>query len=72
MPSADYRLTKLLGLRPSVNRLMMYQLGCFAGGTALRLAKNLAENNRGTRVLMVCSEITAVIELQREEKENSR
>ncbi|CAL4992900.1 unnamed protein product [Urochloa decumbens] len=60
MPGADYQLTKLLGLRPSVNRLMMYQQGCFAGGTVLRVAKDLAENNRGARVLVVCSEITAV------------
>ncbi|KAK2985626.1 hypothetical protein RJ640_006889 [Escallonia rubra] len=27
MPDADYQLTKLLGLRPSVKRLMMYQQG---------------------------------------------
>ncbi|XP_010908134.1 chalcone synthase 3 [Elaeis guineensis] len=60
MPGADYQLTKLLGLRPSINRFMMYQQGCFAGGTVLRLAKDLAENNRGARVLVVCSEITAV------------
>ncbi|XP_077212328.1 chalcone and stilbene synthase family protein [Tasmannia lanceolata] len=60
MPGADYQLTKLLGLRPSVKRLMMYQQGCFAGGTVLRLAKDLAENNVGARVLVVCSEITAV------------
>ncbi|XP_027116755.1 chalcone synthase 2-like [Coffea arabica] len=60
MPGADYQLTKLLGLRPSVKRLMMYQQGCFGGGTVLRLAKDLAENNKGARVLVVCSEITAV------------
>ncbi|KAL1352552.1 hypothetical protein HN51_016544 [Arachis hypogaea] len=60
MPGADYQLTKLLGLRPSVKRLMMYQQGCFAGGTVLRLAKDLAENNKNARVLVVCSEITAV------------
>ncbi|XP_058102816.1 chalcone synthase 2-like [Magnolia sinica] len=60
MPGADYQLTKLLGLRPSVKRYMMYQQGCFAGGTVLRLAKDLAENNAGARVLVVCSEITAV------------
>ncbi|XP_010264138.1 PREDICTED: chalcone synthase G-like [Nelumbo nucifera] len=39
MPGADYQLTKLLGLRPSVKRLMMYQQGCFAGGTVLRLLR---------------------------------
>eukprot|EP01018_Ginkgo_biloba_P020542 Gb_19002 [translate_table: standard] len=60
MPGADYQLTKLLGLRPGVKRVMMYQQGCFAGGTVLRVAKDLAENNRGARVLVVCSEITAV------------
>lgn len=60
MPGADYQLTKLLGLRPSVNRLMMYQQGCYGGGTVLRLAKDLAENNKGARVLVVCSEITAM------------
>ncbi|ERN15745.1 hypothetical protein AMTR_s00039p00070110 [Amborella trichopoda] len=60
MPGADYQLTKLLGLRPSVKRVMMYQMGCYAGGTVLRVAKDLAENNRGARVLAVCSEITAV------------
>ncbi|KAI3897538.1 hypothetical protein MKX03_010403 [Papaver bracteatum] len=60
MPGADYQLSKLLGLRPSVKRLMMYQQGCFAGGTVMRLAKDLAENNAGARVLVVCSEITAV------------
>jgi len=60
MPGADYQVAKLLGLRPSVNRLMMYQQGCFAGGTVLRMAKDLAENNRGARVLVICSEITAV------------
>ncbi|XP_020182607.3 chalcone synthase 2 [Aegilops tauschii subsp. strangulata] len=60
MPGADYQLTKMLGLRPSVRRVMLYQQGCFAGGTVLRVAKDLAENNRGARVLVVCSEITAV------------
>ncbi|CAN0876019.1 Chalcone synthase [Linum grandiflorum] len=60
MPGADYQLTKLLGLRPSVKRFMMYQQGCFAGGTVLRMAKDLAENNKNARVLVVCSEITAV------------
>ncbi|XP_051178067.1 chalcone synthase 1-like [Lolium perenne] len=60
MPGADYQLIKMLGLSPSVRRVMLYQQGCFAGGTVLRVAKDLAENNRGARVLVVCSEITAV------------
>nr|APO10382.1 chalcone synthase [Echinacea pallida] len=61
MPGADYQPTKLLGLHPSVKRFMIYQQGCFAGGTVLRLAKDLAENNKGARVLVVCSEIITVV-----------
>ncbi|PNX90483.1 chalcone and stilbene synthase family protein, partial [Trifolium pratense] len=58
MPGADYQLIKLLNLNPSIKRFMLYHQGCFAGGTVLRLAKDLAENNIGARVLVVCSEIT--------------
>ncbi|KAI3808453.1 hypothetical protein L1987_24404 [Smallanthus sonchifolius] len=61
MPGADYQLPKLLGLCPSVKRFMMYQQGCFGGGTVLRLAKDLAENNKGARVLVVCSEIISAV-----------
>ncbi|WJX40253.1 Chitin synthase, class 2 [Trifolium repens] len=60
MPGADYQLIKLLNLNPSTKRFMLYHKGCFAGGTVLRLAKDLAENNVGARVLVVCSEITVV------------
>ncbi|XP_073109525.1 chalcone synthase-like [Elaeis guineensis] len=60
MPGANYQLIRLLGLNPSVKRVMLYHQGCFAGGTVLRIAKDLAENNKGARVLVICSEITAV------------
>lgn len=60
MPGADYQLIKLLNLNPSTKRFMLYHQGCYAGGTVLRLAKDLAENNIGARVLVVCSEITVV------------
>ncbi|KAL2339722.1 hypothetical protein Fmac_007662 [Flemingia macrophylla] len=60
MPGADYQLVKLLGLKPSTKRFMLYHQGCFAGATVLRLAKDLAENNLGAHVLVVCSEITVV------------
>jgi len=56
MPGADYQLVKLLGLEPSVERLMLYYQGCHAGGAVLRLAKDIAENNRGARVLAVCAD----------------
>nr|BAA87925.1 stilbene synthase [Psilotum nudum] len=60
LPGVDAALIQSLGLNPSVKRVLLYMQGCFAGGTVLRHAKDLAENNRGARVLVVCSETTAV------------
>ncbi|KAM0932937.1 putative chalcone synthase [Dioscorea sansibarensis] len=60
LPGADYRIIKLLGLSPSTKRVMLYSQGCFAGGTVLRIAKDLAENNEKARVLVVCAELTAI------------
>ncbi|KAI4998586.1 hypothetical protein ZWY2020_053928 [Hordeum vulgare] len=60
MPGADFELVKLLGLPLSTRRFMMYQAGCHGGGISLPLAKDLAENNPGARVLIVCSEVTAM------------
>ncbi|KAJ4777685.1 Chalcone synthase [Rhynchospora pubera] len=39
---------------------MMYQQGCFAGGTVLCMAKDLAENNSRARVLVICSKIAVL------------
>ncbi|KAJ1687525.1 hypothetical protein LUZ63_018915 [Rhynchospora breviuscula] len=55
-PGADVKLVHLLGLPTTVRRIMLYYQGCHAGATTLRLAKDLAENNRGARVLIVTSE----------------
>jgi predicted naringenin-chalcone synthase len=57
-PGVDIRLISLLGLRPGVFRTMLHLNGCGAGSASLRLAKDLAENNRGARVLVVCVELT--------------
>ncbi|GJN11832.1 hypothetical protein PR202_ga30059 [Eleusine coracana subsp. coracana] len=59
-PSADLQLASLLDLRPTVSRTILSLHGCYGGGRALQLAKELAENNRGARVLVACSEITLV------------
>nr|ABF59869.1 chalcone synthase [Lupinus luteus] len=61
LPGADYQITKLLGLSPHVKRHMMYQSGCSGGGASIRLAKELAENNKDARVLVVCCEVTTII-----------
>ncbi|EPS69395.1 root-specific chalcone synthase, partial [Genlisea aurea] len=61
MPGADYQLAKLLGLHLTINRFMLYAQGCNGGATVLRLAKDIAENNRGARVLVVCAENITVM-----------
>ncbi|XP_042490532.1 chalcone synthase 2-like [Macadamia integrifolia] len=59
-PGVDFQLIRLLGLNPTVRRVMMYHLGCYGGGSVLRVAKDLAENNKGARVLVVCSELNSI------------
>ncbi|XP_047063357.1 bisdemethoxycurcumin synthase-like [Lolium rigidum] len=59
-PSADLQLASLLGLCPTVCRTILSLHGCSGGGAALNLAKQLAENNHGARVLVACSEITLI------------
>ncbi|XP_031263011.1 chalcone synthase-like [Pistacia vera] len=60
IPGYDFQIVQLLGLDLSIKRVMLYQQGCHGGGTILRIAKDLAENNKGARVLIVCTEITLV------------
>ena len=59
-PAIDLRLASLLGLRASVSRTVLQLNGCSAGSASLRLAKDMAENCRGARVLVVCVELTVV------------
>ncbi|TKW01020.1 hypothetical protein SEVIR_8G149800v4 [Setaria viridis] len=54
-PGTDLRLAALLGLRPTVRRTLLYLHGCSAIFTAIGLAKDAAENNRGARVLVACA-----------------
>ncbi|CAJ1974291.1 unnamed protein product [Sphenostylis stenocarpa] len=56
VPGPDHHLCKLLQLNSTVNRLMLFSHGCHAGGTILRVAKDIAENNPASRVLAVCAE----------------
>ncbi|KAF7824694.1 chalcone synthase-like [Senna tora] len=59
IPGPDSYLAKEIGLPPTVNRLVIYDHGCHAGGSALRVAKAFAESIPGSRVLIVCSETMA-------------
>uniref|UniRef100_N1R3C1 Chalcone synthase n=1 Tax=Aegilops tauschii TaxID=37682 RepID=N1R3C1_AEGTA len=57
-PGTDVRLVSLLGLRHDVLAHRLQLNGCASGCAALRLAKDLAENNRGARILVACVELT--------------
>ncbi|KAL6843955.1 hypothetical protein ACP4OV_025628 [Aristida adscensionis] len=59
-PGDDLKLASLLGLRPCVSRTVLGIHACTGAARALHLAKELAENNRGARVLVACSETTLV------------
>ncbi|KAL0464587.1 UNVERIFIED_CONTAM: Type III polyketide synthase A [Sesamum latifolium] len=58
LPGGDLYLAAELGLRNDVGRVMLYFLGCYGGVTGLRVAKDIAENNPGSRVLLTTSETT--------------
>lgn len=60
MPGLDLVVANALGLSTKLRRVMMYQTGCWGGAALLRVAKDMAENNRGARVLVVSSECTAI------------
>lgn len=58
LPGGDLYLANELGLRNDVGRVMLYFLGCYGGVTGLRVAKDIAENNPNSRVLLTTSETT--------------
>uniref|UniRef100_A0A8I6Y0W9 Chalcone synthase n=1 Tax=Hordeum vulgare subsp. vulgare TaxID=112509 RepID=A0A8I6Y0W9_HORVV len=70
-PGTDIRLVSLLGLRHDVLRTALQLNGCASGCAALRLAKDLAENNRGARVLVACVELTVTAFRGPDEADNS-
>uniref|UniRef100_A0A224XFQ3 Octaketide synthase n=1 Tax=Hypericum perforatum TaxID=65561 RepID=A0A224XFQ3_HYPPE len=57
LPSSDFQIAKALGLEPTVQRSMVFPHGCYAASSGLRLAKDIAENNKDARVLVVCCEL---------------
>ncbi|XP_072988316.1 type III polyketide synthase B [Typha latifolia] len=59
-PGGDLHLARGLGLRPDVRRVMLSFTGCSGGVAGLRVAKDIAENNPGSRVLLATSETTIV------------
>lgn len=60
LPGGDLYLAKGLGLSPETQRVMLYFSGCSGGVAGLRVAKDIAENNPGSRVLLATSETTII------------
>ncbi|XP_065867106.1 type III polyketide synthase B [Euphorbia lathyris] len=60
LPGGDLYLAKGLGLSPETQRVMLYFVGCSGGVAGLRVAKDIAENNPGSRVLLATSETTII------------
>ena len=61
MLGVDYKLANLLGLYTSFRRVILYRQGYYVGGIVFWIGKDVAENNAGAQVLVVCSEITVVV-----------
>lgn len=60
LPGGDLYLAKGLRLSPETCRVMLYFIGCSGGVAGLRVAKDIAENNPGSRVLLATSETTII------------
>nr|UPN62989.1 polyketide synthase 1 [Aquilaria sinensis] len=60
LPGGDLYLAQGLGLSPRTKRVVLYFMGCSGGVAGLRVAKDIAENNPGSRVLLATSETTIV------------
>ncbi|XP_030523386.2 type III polyketide synthase B [Rhodamnia argentea] len=60
LPGGDLYLAKGLRLSPETRRVMLYFVGCSGGVAGLRVAKDIAENNPGSRVLLATSETTII------------
>ncbi|KAL5561126.1 hypothetical protein UlMin_030873 [Ulmus minor] len=60
LPGGDLYLARGLGLDPETQRVMLYFVGCSGGVAGLRVAKDIAENNPGSRVLLATSETTII------------
>ncbi|GAB2225233.1 hypothetical protein Droror1_Dr00006024 [Drosera rotundifolia] len=60
LPGGDIYLAKGLGLKPETQRVMLSFVGCSGGVAGLRVAKDIAEHNPGSRVLLATSETTII------------
>lgn len=59
-PGIDQKLVTMLGLDPTVERLMVGYMGCYAAIVALRSARHIVRSEPNARVLVVCVELSSL------------
>jgi predicted naringenin-chalcone synthase len=59
-PGVDQIVARRLGLAPSVERLLVGFMGCYAAVAALRSARHIVRSEPGARVLVVCVELCSL------------
>ncbi|MBX9924154.1 MAG: type III polyketide synthase [Rhabdochlamydiaceae bacterium] len=59
-PGIEYHLIKQLELRPTVGRIGINFMGCFAAFNGISVAKALAKENPKNRILLVCTELCSL------------
>ncbi|WP_443018901.1 type III polyketide synthase [Sphingomonas sp.] len=59
-PGIDQRIAQRLGLKPSVERLLIGFMGCYAAVAALRSARHIVRSQPDARVLVVTVELSTL------------
>lgn len=59
-PGVEQLLAQRLGLSPSVERLLVGYMGCYAAVAALRSARHIVRSEPEARVLVVCVELSTL------------
>ncbi|HEX7783770.1 MAG TPA: type III polyketide synthase [Sphingobium sp.] len=59
-PGIDQILAARLGLGPSVERLLVGYMGCYAAVAALRSARHIVRSDPDARVLVICVELSSL------------
>ena len=59
-PGIDQILARQIGLAPSVERLLVGYMGCYAAVAALRSARHIVRSEPDARVLVICVELSTL------------
>lgn len=59
-PGVDQIIARQLGLSPSVERLLVGYMGCYAAVAALRSARHIIRSDPEARVLVICVELSSL------------